>query len=192
MGTHPLDDPQLDACLAAALDDPDAPSSFAVDNADRANRAVRKIGAIQAELAAGEALYRLERERLEAWIADERMRAERALDWLTTLTAGYHAVVLDEDPKRKTIRLPAGDLVARKQPDVWTVTAPEDLIAWAEQSGWDEVIRRRDPEVDRAAMKKAFRPAGEGAVTPDGEAVPGVVIVEGETSYSVKPRVVEQ
>jgi len=193
---HPLDDAQLDAQVAAILDDPETAAEsgmFEVRNKDRANRAVWKVGRIQADLAEAEAVYKSERERLDAYIVDERLRAEKAIEFLTALTAGYHAIVLEDDPKRKTIRLPAGDLVARKQPDVWSVDDPEHLIEWAKQAGWAEIVRERDPEVDRAALKKTFHVApGGSALAPDGERVPGVTIVEGDTKYSVKPRVFDQ
>jgi len=54
-------------------------------------------------------------------------------------------------------------------------------------------VRRRDPEVDRNALKRTFHVAPGGTVlAPDGEVVPGVTVTEGEVSFKVKPRVVEQ
>lgn len=192
---HPLDDAQLDAQVDAILSDPEAASEtglFEVNNKDRANRAVWKIGRIQADLDDDEALFRAERARLDEWITDRRVRAEKAIEFLTTLTAGFHAIVLEEDPKKKTIKLPAGDLTARKQPDQWVVDDPEYLIQWAEQAGWREVIRTRDPEVDRPALKRTFHVTPDGVLSPDGERVPGVTVVPGETKFVVKPRVVDQ
>lgn len=197
MSAHPLDDAQLDAQVEAILDDTQAAidtGMFEVNNKDRANRAVWKIGRIEADLGEDEALYKAERARLEAWITDRRVRAERAVEFLTTLTAGFHAIVLAEDPKRKTITLPAGDLVARKQPDVWEIDGAE-VLAWAEENGRADLVRTRDPEVDRPAVKKALRPA-EGssrALDPDsGELVPGVRVTPGEVRFTAKPRVVDQ
>lgn len=196
MGTvHPLDDAQLDAQVEAILDDPETAAEsglFEINNKDRANRAVWKIGRIQADLADDEALYKAERERLDAWITDRRLRAEQAVAFLTALTAGFHAIVLEDDPKKKTIKLPAGDLVARQQPAQWVVDDPEHLIMWAEQNGWGDVVRRRDPEVDRPALKRTFHVTPDGVLSPDGERVPGVTVVEGETKFSVKPRQVDQ
>lgn len=196
MSGHPLDDAQLDACVEAAVEDSEAALDaglFEVKNKSNANKAVWKIGRIEGDLAEDEALYRAELARLDAWITDRRLRAERAIEFLTTLTAGYHAILLEQDPKRKTVKLPAGDLVARKQPDVWAVDDADYLIEWAKQSGWGEVVRQRDPEVDRAALKKTFHVAPGGSViAPDGERVPGVTVTPGEIRYVAKPRVVDE
>ncbi len=197
MSVHPLDDHQLDAQVDAILDDPEAALDtglFEVNNKERANRAVWKIGRIEAELEEDEALHKAERARLDAWITDRRLRAEKAIEFLTTLTAGFHAIVLAEDPQRKTIKLPAGDLVARKQPDVWEIDTPT-VLAWAVENGREDLIRRRDPEVDRPAVKKALRPADGSSRALDpasGELVPGVKVTQGEVRYTAKPRVVEQ
>jgi hypothetical protein len=181
----------LDDQLAQIGDE--AESSFVIDDIDKANWAVRKLGVYAARLAEAEAFAQRERDNLDVWLAGERERAEQSSSFLAGLLRRYHEDRLEADPKVRTIHLPAGDLTARKSPDRWEVDNDEDLIAWAEQSGWGEVVRRRDPEVDRNALKRTFHVAPGGTVlAPDGEVVPGVTVVEGEVSFKVKPRVVEQ
>ncbi len=183
--------PDLDDQLAEA-GDPEQ-STFVIDDMDKANWAVRKLAVYAAKLAEAEAFAQRERDRLDVWLAGEREAAADSSSFLSGLLRRYHEDRLAEDPKAKTIHLPAGDLTARKSPDRWEVDDDEHLIAWAEQSGWGEVVRRRDPEVDRNALKRTFHVAPGGTVlAPDGEVVPGVTVTEGEVSFKVKPRVVEQ
>ncbi len=194
MSVHPLDDAQLDAQVEAILIDPAAATDsglFEVRNKDRANRAVWKVGRIQAELAEAEALYKSERERLDAYITDERLRAEKAIEFLTALTAGYHAIVLEDDPKRKTIKLPAGDLVARQQPARWNID-DDQFIEWARANNHDELLNTK-VTVDRPTVKSDLHVAPDGrAVDGYGEVVAGVTVTPGDVRFSVKPRVVDR
>jgi hypothetical protein len=164
---------------------------FEVRNKDRANRAVWKVGRIQDDLADDEALYKSELARLTDWITNRRLRAEKAIEFLTTLTAGYHAIVLEDDPKRKTIRLPAGDLVARQQPARWDID-DDQFIEWARANNHDELLNTK-VTVDRLTVKSDLHVAPDGrAVDGYGEVVDGVTVTPGEVRFSVKPRVVDQ
>lgn len=186
--------PELDDQLAD-VGDPDSPEAerFVIDSIDKANWAVRRIAAQAAKVADAEAFAQRERDRLTIWLDGERTTAMQSMDFLAGLLRRYHEDRLEADPKAKTIHLPAGDLVARKAPDVWQVDDEEFLVTWAEQAGWADVIRRRDPEVDRNALKRTFHVAPDGAViAPDGEVVPGVTVVKGELGFKVRPRVVDQ
>lgn len=192
--SEPSTYPELDDQLAE-IGDPEAAEStgqFVIDSMDRANWAVRKLAIYAQRLAEAEAFAQRERDRLALWLDGERHSAEQSSSFLAGLLRRYHEDRLAVDPKAKTIPLPAGDLVARKQPDVWNVDDPEYLVEWAEVAGWSEIVRRRDPEVDRAALKRTFHVMADGSVmAPDGEVVPGITVTDGEIRFTVKPKVAD-
>lgn len=184
--------PELDDQLAE-LGDPEAAEAlgvFAIDSLDKANWAVRKIAVHAQRLADAEAFAKREFARLTLWLEGERDTAEQSSSFLAGLLRRYHEARLAEDPKAKTLHLPAGDLVARKQPDVWDID-DETLLVWAEANNRNDIVRRPEPEVDRNAVKKAFAAAAGKAVTSDGDVVPGITVTDGETKFTVKPRVFE-
>lgn len=197
--------PELDDQLATlaeeGLDDAalaESTGMFVIDSLDKANWAVRRIAVATGRLAESEGFARRERERLELWLEGERQRAERSTAFLAGLLRRYHESRLAEDPKAKTIRLPAGELVCRKASDAWDIDDAE-FIAWAEANRREDLLRRKDPEVDRNAVKKALMPAIEPAPTDpvvvfdeNGEVVPGVRVVGGEPTFKVKPREVDR
>lgn len=181
---HPFDDAVLDRQVELAAEDPETARTsgvFEVDTLDRANRVVWRIGRLRAQLAEDEALYRSERERLDDWIGDARRRVGGQIEFLEGLAEVYHRRLLGEDRRRKTVKLPAGELQARKARDHWEINDAE-LIAWAEAHDFPALVNRPAPKVNRNAVKKhlAHMPAdGEDvhyAVTDDGEVVPGVVV----------------
>lgn len=189
--TDPRIYPELDDQLAA-IDDPEAAESsglFVIDSLDAANWAVRKLAVHTARFAKVEAFARRERERLDNYVEGERQRAERATGFLAGLLRRYHESRLAEDPTAKTIRLPAGDLTARKAPDVWDID-PDVFVAWAEANRREDLIRRPGVEVDRNAVKKLFTVTDRGVVDPaTGEVVDGVTVTVGEDTYKVRPHV---
>lgn len=181
--------PELDELLAEAGDPDTAADRFVIDSPDAANWALRRLAVHAAKLADAEAFAQRERDRLDLWLAGERHQAEQSSSFLAGLLRRYHEDRLAEDPKAKTIRLPAGELTARKVPAHWDVD-DEMVIEWAQGNGWGEVVRQRDPEVDRPALKRTFHVTQSGTVVaPDGEVVPGITVTEGELSFKVRPKV---
>lgn len=196
--------PELDNQLAE-VGDPDAAAAFVIDSPDAANWAIRKIAVHAKRVADAEAFAQREVDRISLYLAGEREQAEQSTSFLAGRLRRYHEDRLAEQgidvhsvdrgawekARDKTIKLPAGELVARKQPDVWDLD-DETVLEWAEANGWQDVIRRRDPEVDRPALKRTFHVAPGGSViAPDGEVVPGITVTEGDLSFKVKPRVVD-
>jgi phage host-nuclease inhibitor protein Gam len=167
-----------------------------VDSLDRANWAVARIGQHRGRLAEVERSAAAEQQRLadqservSAWLADETAQVDASCRFLAAALERYHQDRLDEDPKRKTIKLLAGELHARKQPDTWDINVGE-FIAWAEANGRDDLVVRPpapDPRPDRLAVKKLFKVANQGAVDPTtGQVVDGIVVVIGEDKFTVE------
>lgn len=199
--------PELDDQLAE-IGDPEAAAesgTFVIDSIDAANWAVSKLAIHASRLAECEAFARRELARLTLWLEGQREQAEQASSFLAGLLRRYHEGRLAEqgidvhDVSRdewgkvrdKTIKLPAGELVARKGADEWLVD-DDVLLAWAKANKRTDIVRPRPDEVDRNAVKQAFIAAAGKAVTTDGDVVPGITVTEGELKFKVRPRVVDQ
>lgn len=177
----------LDATLAPERVDVDSEHQrFVIDGPKTADWALRKCAHIRARMAENEALAAEEWARIKDWLAAENSKLERDAAFFTGLLTEYHRTVLDAEPDRKTIALPAGKLVARKQPDRWQFDT-DAFIAWAIRAGHDELVRRPAPEVDRAEAKRLFKVRDGIVVDPaSGEAPQGVSVEPGDVRFTVE------
>jgi hypothetical protein len=182
------------ASLDAAMiddDEPDydtEPEPIPAGDLDRANRMLMRARTLDRELADAEYLAAENIARIDAWRSEQRARHAARRAWVDTALEGFHRAVLAADPKRKTLELPAGKLTARVA-DRWTVTDPPALVEWAVIHDRESIVRRRDPEVDRVAMKKALAPGTEGRAVDieSGEFVPGVTVEPAVVTFKAKP-----
>lgn len=205
--------PELDNQLAE-LGDPDAAASsgtFVIDSLSKANWAVRKLAIYASRLAEAEEFVRQERDRLNAFLADERDRAEQSSSFLAGLLRRWHETRLAEQGidvrtvtaeewakvRGKTERLLSGESVARRSQPEWDIDT-EAFVAWAEANKREDLIHRPDPQPKRREIKAALTPveltpdAGTvPAVTADGEVVPGVWVTDGAVEFTVLPKVDE-
>lgn len=171
----------LDAMLDEALPQHEVPeqvTDYWVTDLLTADKALGRVAKLDAELnritdAADDKIARIEQWRTAEC---ERLRQRRA--YYEQLLAHFHASVLDDDPKAKTIRVSNGSLVARKQADNIDIPEPTLVTVWLLKNN-PQLLRHRDPELDRSAVKRA--------VMNDGEVIPGVKIVPGEVKFSVSP-----
>lgn len=174
-----------------------ADEAFVVDNLDKAAWAVAKIRRHRARLTEAEGTWTEWRKRIDDWIDGERHRAEQATSHLEHLLRRYHEQRITEDnpdaatwadvKRSKTIRTPAGDLVARKAPD--RVEVDEAVfVAWATDHAADMLTPPKPRTPDKRAIKAAV-----GEVMADGQVVdgvtgvflPGVTWVDGDVTYTV-------
>lgn len=183
--------PHLDAQLDVALEDTDTARStgvFRITTLEHANWAVRKIAQHRARLVEAQALYDTERARLDAWRDDQQARCDGAVEFLQALVRPFHEQRLTEDPKgARTVRLPAGELVARKAPDRLEV-APAEFVAWAQATRHDHLLRVTVAP-DKPSIKQAIGEImADGRVVDadTGEFMPGVTHVDGAVRLSVK------
>lgn len=153
---------------------------FIIKTKAQADWALRKIAQRRKALTEDEALYALERKRLDEWIASRRDSATSETDHFVELLEEFHRSILAEDERAKTISLPSGSLTSRAGQMKWTVTDPEAFIAWAEENALELVRVKKEPalnEIKKALTPKVAEEAIEGvAVSPDGEIVPGVKV----------------
>lgn len=159
-------------------------------DAEDANRKLRRIAALRARLAEHDAFHQAETRRLDEWLDRVETPLRRQIRWLAEGLEMWHRAVLADDPTRKTISLPCGTLKARAQQPAWSFD-DEVFIAWAVEHAPSLVrIPEPKPAVDRSATKQAlgFDPGVDGAgwaVTAEGEVVPGVTVTVRPPSFTV-------
>lgn len=190
---------EIDEAVTAALDEVDPPEHmpdgrWRVTDEGSADWAVRKLARARETAANTRAQANRQRkaiqeavapylQQLDEWEAERIDALDRDAGHWEALLAEYHRQVLTEDERAKTVKLPHGKLVARKQPDAWEA---EDtvVIDWATKVGAHEILTTKTL-LQRAEMKKTLSVATTGEVVWGGELVPGVRVIPGEVKYSV-------
>lgn len=164
-------DPDYDA-------DPEPPQ-----DADEANRRLRRLARIRADIAQVEETAARQIDQINAW-AERRYEVLHArARWEQAGLEMWHRAVLADDPNRKTISLPCGTLKSRAQQPVW-VFDDEVFCAWAKEHAPDLVRVRLSP--DRSAAKQEIVLLDDGRyITGTGEVVPGVTVEVRGPSFSV-------
>lgn len=118
-------------------------------------------------------------------LADEKPIAAK-IEWLTNELTGYHRRLLAADPKRKTYKLPGGNLVHRKGRTSTVVNDAEEFTRWALETGTVAALKMT-PQVSALTPAHGFARTDDGVIVfaKDGEIVPGVSVVTGDDSYTV-------
>jgi phage host-nuclease inhibitor protein Gam len=159
---------------------------------EQADWHLRRLARLRRLMAENEAVAAVEIQRVRVWLAEENEKLSTKAAWIEQALTLFHQSLLTEDSKRKTVSLPAGTLKARKHPDSVVVLDADAFARWAASNGRLEFIRTRT-EVVKAEVKRLLSVGpladdtdpGHVAVDPkSGEAVPGVVIVPGQTSFA--------
>lgn len=171
-----------------------------LDTADRLARGLRRT---QAKIGAIEHVAARQKAEIDRWVAkqvgvdpdtNQPARLAVSLEWYRTQLAAFHRAERERDPQHaKSISLPCGVTLTSSVGRVKTNIVDEPTaIAWLEQNA-ASTIRYPAPQIDKVELLKQFgakaasdKAAGSyPAVNGDGEIVPGVELVRGETNYSV-------
>ncbi len=186
--------PAAELLLQEALDQqtiPEAPEHrehFRIDTREKAVWAMRKLAHVRRRQAENKAIGDKEMLRIQAWVDEVNKSLEAGAQWLENLLIDFHRQELERDPKAKTIRLPHGELNARKTPDDWRIDEAL-FLTWAQQNheAWVRVV----PEVNKKALKDEGKANDLGQIVDpeSGEIVPGVVVLPGGIKHYVKPDV---
>ena len=178
----------LDEFLAGPepdFDDEVAPPA----DADEADRRLRRLAKVRAEMAQIGEHAQAQIERINEW-HERRVEvlAKRAA-WLEEGLEMWHRAVLAEDPSRKSISLPCGTLKSRAQQPAWEFDE-EVFCAWAKENAPDLVRVRLS--IDRSAAKQEIVVLDDGRyITGTGEVVPGVTVTVRPPSFSIVTEEVE-
>lgn len=183
-----LPDPELDALVDRVENDPESidADAWLIADLDRADRTLRRLAHMDAELADVDALYRLRRDELDAWRDAARARDLRVRVFLEARLEQFHRARLAADPRAKTLHLPSGESTSRKGQASWRYTDETAFVAWAQANGRNDLLRETVTP-DRGAVKKAFTAKDGMAVTADGEVVPGLAVEPPERTFTPKP-----
>lgn len=143
--------------------------AFHVHDTATAEWAMRRVKKLRDDLAEHELYF----ETVADWIAKERTREREAERWLVEQLEEYHRRLLAEDDRRKTVRLPSGELKARKLPDTVDIADPDEFCA----AYADTELVRVKMTPDLSAVKRE--------VLKRGAEFPGVEVVPGDVKFSI-------
>ncbi len=162
----------------------EARQRFVIDTEEKAEWALLKLRKIRAEQERRYAIAQAEQERITQWLNLQLTRWQADESFFLGALEGYHRRVLEQDPKAKSISLPAGKLKSiQGQPRV-EVSDMGAFVDWARAYERFDLMRVSYEPV-KAAIKSL--PVNEGVpVTEDGEIVPGVEVIEGQRSFKVE------
>ncbi len=158
--------------------DPEPPQ-----DADEADRRLRRLAKVRAEMAQIGDHAQAQIERINEWHARRVEVLANRERWLADGLEMWHRAVLADDPTRKTISLPCGTLKSRVQQPVWEFD-DEIFTCWAEDHA-PSLLRVRS-SIDKAAAKQEIVVLDDGRyITGTGEVVPGVSVTVRPPSFSV-------
>lgn len=184
------DEPNVDEEIVWRDENPEKPARFVVDNETKADWAIRKLVAIRERIAANGAQADLILRQTDAWLREVNEAERKHEAFFQSLLAEFHLAALREDDRRKTIKLPAGTLSARKSPPTLSLEA-DRFIEWLDGrpelvAAMPDLVRvKREP--DKVEIKRVFTARDDGSlVTPDGEVVEGATLLEGGIRFSIK------
>lgn len=148
---------------------------------------LREVRELQVEINRINELYTAEMERVNAWKDAETQKVTNELKWRTAQIEAYHAAVLAENPKAKSISTPHGTVKsvtrnpAPKKPDA------DVLLAVLEDLKHDEYIEvEMVKKPDWAAFKKELQVVNGKVVTAEGEVLDDIEIDEGGTTFKIE------
>lgn len=183
-----LPDPELDALVDRVENDPESIDNDAwlILDLDRADRTLRRLAHMDADMADVEALYRMRLDELNAWREGEHARDQHVRSFLEGRLAQFHRARLAADPRAKTVRLPSGRHTSRGGRPTWVYVDEEAFVAWAEANDRTDLLNRTVTP-NRAAVKQAFTVKDGQAVTEHGELVPGLTVEDTERTFKPAP-----
>ena len=161
---------------------------FNIENTEQAMWAMRKLASIEKERSEAIAAANAEIERIKTWLAAEEKKADDKRRFFDGLLEGYHRRVLTENPKKKTIKLPHGELQFRTQKPEFEKDE-KVLLDWAKVNKPQYVTEPPPTEskLEWAELKKIINVMDGKAVDPSsGEVIPGITVIERDSKFNIK------
>lgn len=196
---EPETEDELADDLDEYLDDPPVKSNADMtgwetpDNLIAADWHARRIRRAQQYLTRIEATAATMTARINEWVERRSKSHTEAIAAHTEALHGYHAAMLADDPRQKTIELPTG-VRLRSQAGKLSVAITDAVAAidWCNGHA-PSALTPQPPKIDKTILarigstKASDDPtSGEHpAVTAEGEIIPGVLIVRGERRFYI-------
>lgn len=160
---------------------------FEITDLNSLNWAFRKLSAYKAKEKEIIELAKTERARIDLWEKGEKQKINDSIEFFEILISEYHAKVLANDPKSKTISTPYGKSKARASSPQPKKADEKAILKHVVENGMKDYIK---PALKWAEFKKDLQIAEIGgrliAVDANGEEVPGVVVEPEQIRYSVE------
>jgi Bacteriophage Mu Gam like protein len=154
------------------------PQGFTVDNDSKADWALRKLAEARRRLQERQAFVDMELARLQAWQAKLDAEDARLIRYLERLLATYFAQLHAQGRlgRKKSYRLPHGQLTTHQVPTQWVVDEAE-LLTWAEPLGLVRINKVSAwKEIKARLIAAASQPGAAAIDMTTGEFVPGVTV----------------
>ncbi|WLR44518.1 host-nuclease inhibitor Gam family protein (plasmid) [Bacillus carboniphilus] len=160
---------------------------YQISGIDSLNWAFRKLSAFKAQEAEIEQLAKIEHERIEQWETQQKRGLQQDIQFFETLINEYHANVLEEDPKQKTLSTPYGRSKSRRtkcQPDKADEQALLQYIKTNDLQGFiKESVKWADL---KKTLKVAETSEGMAVIDENGQVVEGAVVKPESITYKVE------
>ncbi len=170
---------ELENVLLEAFEEPQQSEErerFRLTDENMANWALRKVAKARAEYEEAAKVAEAEVKRIDDWLNSRKRDLERTEEFFGGLLTGYYLPQHMENPRQKTFKLPAGQVQIRaQQPDY--VRDEAKLIAWLkgnDMAGYVEIVEK----VRWGDLKKQLKQLGDKMLSPDGEVVDGILVVD--------------
>lgn len=158
-------------------------TDFRVTDDSSAEWAMRKLAKIRHQQEANRAIYASELLRIKEWLESVNAGLDNNASFFEGLLSPY-ALKQREDEGRKSIVLPHGTVKTTKGQNKLEVDQIP-FIEWATNNAPDLIRIKVEVAVDE--IKKLIKDDLT-VVTPDGEVVPSVKVIEGVPSVSFSPK----
>lgn len=171
-------DLDLERDLNEHLQESETEAVFTIDDDRKADWALRTIRECEARVEQVKAFAEERKREIDTWAEQATARETQSIAYLTGLLESYHRILFADNPRLKTIKLPAGELQLRKaQPQF--ARDNDKLTEWLDAHRPEFVKIQKSP--DWAQAKKAFEITGRHLVDPTtGAIVDGVEVHEPE------------
>ncbi len=162
---------------------------FVVDDAQKANWALRKIKQLEAKKKENTTLADEEVAVIRDWEREENGKLQQDIDFFTSLLERYHRDLYAQDPDIKTIKMPNGQMKMRVQQPEFR-RDDKVLLDWIKNE-WVPAVQaqyvRTTEKPDWRELKGYLEVAGDRMVDPEsGQVVEGIEVVEREPKFSVE------
>lgn len=176
----------MDAVMAISQlpDESAAQERFRIASKEQANWALRKIARIEADIAEVNGVAEAEIARINAWRNEQLAGCDKNKEFFIGLLHEYHDLLLADNPKAKTVKLPYGTLKMRALPPE-IERDEEALLEWVKTNKPQFVIVTE--KTNWAELKKVLEIKSDGALDPEtGEVLPGITVTERPPKFSVE------
>lgn len=168
-----------------AQDEQESARGFVIDSLAKAEWAMRKISWYLRKTKEVQELASKRIAQVQAWADKQEEEYDRQIAVFEAMLQPWAMRELD-GAKKRSIKLPQGTLGFRKAQPRFEQDE-KALLPWVKESSPEHLVIRET--VNWNELKKLLTVAGELAMTPDGEVVPGVKVEQLPDTFYVKAEV---